>query len=148
MYGFKTGRCIAMGRVTNRPERITLDLSTIDNIKSFTLVYHEDEDVLFIRPEIQRPATSLDWNGEIWLRVDPNSGEVVGMEIDDFEGIFIKKYPQIATIWTEAKPLCHRKTVITDKEPRWEDFVRIVLNLLSDILRDSPHQARLGLSPP
>ena len=66
-------------------DNLHLDISTIKNITEYTLTYHEDEDTLFIRPSIPRPATSFDWNGELWIRVDPINGEIVGLEIDDFE---------------------------------------------------------------
>ena len=71
-------------------ENLKLDFNTIDNITHFVITYHEDEDTLFIRPNVPRPATSFDWNGEIWIRVDPTNGEVLGLEIDDFEAVFLK----------------------------------------------------------
>jgi uncharacterized protein YuzE len=136
-----------MGRVTDDPGGVELDLSTIGNISTFRLVYHEDEDALFLRPEKPRPATSYDWDGEIWLRVDPTNGEIVGLEIDDFEAVFVKKHPEIGVAWHQAKPLCRRKRPSARDRSGWDSFVRMILDLLTNILRDPPKQGRLRLAP-
>ncbi len=136
-----------MGGVTPKPGSVSLNYSTIDNIRGFTVVYHDDEDTLFLRPEAQRAATSYDWDGEIWLRVDPMTGELVGLEIDDFEAVFVKKHPEIARVWKDAKPLCRRKRTTVRDQSGWDTFVRIVLDLVSTILKDPPQQGRLHLAP-
>lgn len=129
-----------MGRIIMELDNIQVDSSTIDNIKSFTPVYHEDEDTFFLRPDKPRRATSFDWNGEIWVRVDPENGEIVGLEIDDFEAVFLKRYPEIANAWKEAKPLCHRKKMQKYEEASWEAFLRIILEFLLAFFRDKPQQ--------
>jgi uncharacterized protein YuzE len=126
--------------VTNK-ENIQLDTNSIKNIKDFVLTYHEDEDTLFIRPNKPRPATSFDWNGEIWVRVNPENGEIVGLEIDDFEAVFLKKYPEIAVAWESVKPSCHRKISRKNQESAWESFSKIVLNFLLTFFRENPYQA-------
>ena len=125
-------------------ENIQVDLSTIKNIEGFVLTYHEDEDSLFIRPDKPRPATSFDWNGEVWIRVDPENGEIVGLEIDDFEAIFLKKNPEIAIAWESVKPSCHRKRSSKSDGSSWESFTRIVLNFLLAFFRENPYQARFN----
>ena len=87
-----------MGTKMTESDNLQLDYNTMNNIKTFTPVYHDDEDTFFLRPEKPHPATSVDWNGEIWVRIDPTNGEVVGLEIEDFEMVFLKKHPEIAAI--------------------------------------------------
>lgn len=125
-------------------DNLQIDYGTMNNIKSFTPVYHKDEDTFFLRPEKPRPATSVDWDGEFWLRVDPESGEVVGLEIEDFETVFLKKHPELASAWKEAKPLCHRKMSHGYVETTWEAFLRIILEFLQTFLKKNPQQASFG----
>lgn len=124
-------------------DNVQMDFSTMDNIKHFVPVYHGDEDILFLRPDKPRPATSIDCNGEIWIRVDPESGEVVGLEIDDFEAIFLKRHPELAEAWAEVKPRRHRKKVIEYTE----SFLLIIFNFLQAFLRDNPQQTSLDVVP-
>ena len=136
-----------MGRESMRPERaIPVNLSTIENIKDFEFTYHDTEDTLFIQPTQPRPAVSMDWHGEMWLRIDLESGDIVGMEIGDFEAFFIKKHPEIAPIWKDAKPLLRRGRVPANRQSRWDDFMQVIVNFLSQILKDSSLQGELGLS--
>ena len=130
-----------------RIENPQIDFTTMENIKKFSLVYHEGEDTLFLRPRKPRPATSFDWDGEIWVRVDPENGEVVGLEIDDFQGVFLRKYPELAKAWEEVKPLYHRKKMKKGEEVSWESFLQIILNFLLGFFRDNPQQASFGMAP-
>jgi hypothetical protein len=131
-----------MGRTNmmNIPQA-PINLDTLKNIESFILVYHEDEDTLFVRPDNPRPATSLDWNGEVWIRIDLESGEVVGLEIDDFEGFFLKKHPELALAWQQVKPLCHRKKKDICEEPLWISFIKIITAFLLQLFRTTPQQS-------
>ncbi len=133
-----------MGREIIGSDSLQIDYDTMNNIKSFTSVYHEDEDTFFLRPEKPRPATSVDWDGEFWLRVDLESGEVVGFEIEDFETVFLKKHPELASAWKEAKPLCHRKRSHSYEETTWEAFLRIILEFLQTFIKKNPQQASFG----
>ena len=125
--------------------QIDFNTLTLDRIKAFQLVYHDDEDVLFIRSDPPRPATSFDVEGEIWIRFDPEMGEVVGFEIEDFEAIFLKKYPELAEAWAEAKPLCHRKNKKKGTDMTWESFLLIIVNFFLAFLRENPQQAELDI---
>ncbi|GAI10756.1 unnamed protein product [marine sediment metagenome] len=133
-----------MGSEIIGSDSLQIDYGTMNNIKSFTPVYHKDEDTFFLGPEKPRPATSVDWDGEFWLRVDPESGEVVGLEIEDFETVFLKKHPELASAWKEAKPLCHRKMSHSYEETTWEAFLRIILEFLQTFLKKNPQQASFG----
>jgi len=108
--GKKERRYIDMGRTAMKLDTPQIDFSTLtlDRMKAFHLVYHDGEDVLFLQPDMPRPATSFDLEGEIWIRLDPETSEIVGLEIEDFEAIFLRKHPEVAQAWVEVKPLCHR----------------------------------------
>ena len=138
-----------MGRTAMKLDTPQIDFSTLtlDRIKAFHLVYHDGEDVLFLQPDPPRPATSFDLEGELWIRFDPETGEIVGLEIEDFEAIFLKKHPEVAQAWAEVKPLCHRKIIKKDTNMTWESFLLIIVNFLLAFFRENPQQMRLGIAP-
>lgn len=107
------------------------------------VVYHKDEDTLFIRSGNPRPAISFDLDGEIWVRIDPDTSNIVGLEIDDFESIFLKKHPELLNVWRQVKSYCLPKKTRKRNGSDWESFIRILLDFLSSLLRDSPQQALL-----
>jgi len=133
-----------MGRKIIDLDSLQIDYDTMNNIESFTPMYHEDEDTFSLHPEKPRPATSVDWDGEFWIRVDPENGEVVGLEIEDFETVFLKKHPDLASAWEEVKPLCHRKRLHGYEETIWDAFLRIILEFLRVFLKENPQQASFG----
>lgn len=130
----------AIMQTDNAPIQVNYD--TIDNIMTFCVVYHEGEDTLFLRPEKPVPATSVDWQGEIWLRVN-QKGEIVGLEVDEFESVFLKRHPEMAKAWREAKTLCHRRQRLKQADPA----LLILLNALKSIFRRTPHQAAFAMIP-
>lgn len=137
-----------MGRKTMKFDTTRIDMSTLaDRAKSFSLVYHDHEDVLFLRPSTPRPAASFDVEGEVWIRFDPETGEIVGLEIDDFEAIFLRKHHELAQAWAEVKPLCHRKTRTQGTDETWECFRLTMLNFFVEFLRQNPPQAELSIVP-
>ena len=121
-----------------------IDVTTLDNIKHFVLTYHEQEDTLFMRPNEARPATSFDCNGEFWLRVAPETGEIVGVEVNDFEAVFLKKHPELAKAWKEVKPVSRRFYSVQkrrrSKDVASEPFSRIISDFLIRFFRDNPCQ--------
>lgn len=54
-------------------------------------------------------ATSIDRDG-VWYRVTPQTGTITGIEIEDFESVFLKKHPELQPSWKQV-----RKIVINDK---------------------------------
>jgi hypothetical protein len=133
-----------MGRtVEQMPFEINFD--SFRTVVNFTPVYHGEEDTFLLRPKEPSPAVSFDWNGEVWLRLNPNNGEIVGFEIDDFESVFLKKHPELASAWKEVKPLCHRKKKTVPQETCWEAFLKIILEFLQSLLKENPQQARLSI---
>ena len=142
MYSNKERGCSDMEKKEIIPESPQIDLTTLDNVKNFTCVYHTGQDVLFIRPLKSRPAISMDWNGEFWIRVEPVSGEIVGIEIEDFETIFLKKHPELVEAWKTAKPRCQKKKP-TDFSG--DSAFLIIWNFLRTLFRDNPKQGTLNL---
>ena len=63
-------------------------------------------------------SIEADEEGDIRLRYDPETGDVHGMEIDDFENHFLKKRPELAAGWAALKPAgkngFHRTPWLTD----------------------------------
>jgi hypothetical protein len=118
-------------------------LNQLSKMTNIECAYYRKEDTLYIRSGAPRPAVSLDLDGEIWLRFDPDTGDIVGLEIDDFESIFLKKHPEISKAWQQAKPHCLAKPpkrVGPDKD----SFLLIILSFLSSFLDAHPPQARLA----
>ena len=75
---------------------LDIDWSTKNNILNFKAEYNKRRDILFIYSERDRPAVSIDCDGEYWVRVDPLNGEILGIEIEDFKRVFLKKHPEIS----------------------------------------------------
>ena len=94
--------------------------------------------VLFVE---NRPATSIDTDveGEVLIRCDTETGDVIGVEIEGFERSFICKYhPELADAWAALKPEeddgLHNSAWLTDDAAL--DYARS--------LRDKAHQGTLG----
>ena len=130
-----------MGK-TGIGEEFTLNLNTLHLLTDYIPVYHQEEDTLFIRPVRTVPCVSYDWDGEFWIRVKPDTGEISGIEIENFEKIFMKKefmkmYPEIRQTWRKIKPLCAQRksqTCHDDIKP----FLRAMTNLISDMVKHNP----------
>ena len=106
---------------------------TLKNFMSFCPVYLEDIDTLIFQPEKPIPAVSVDCQGDFMLRIDPKTKEIVGIEIEDFEGYFIVKYPAFAPVWKQMKKSikknkCENETLNT--------FLTIVQELLKEIVKN------------
>ena len=87
-------------------DRYGVDWNTRDNILHFDVVYNEKLDILSMHFKENRPAVSVDLAGEIWVRIDVQTGEILGIEIEDFKNIFLKKHPEIAKSKNSyAKPI-------------------------------------------
>lgn len=117
--------------------QIELDNSTVHieslkrNMKSFVPLYLQDIDTLIFQPEKPIPAISVDCNGDMYLRVDPKTKEIVGVEIEDFEEYFIVKYPKFAPIWKETKGLIKKQHL---ENENLTAFLTIVQELLNDLV--------------
>jgi len=54
------------------------------------LIYDEETDILHIALGTAREAISIERDDEVFLRVDPNSGELLGLTILNFRDGFLK----------------------------------------------------------
>jgi uncharacterized protein YuzE len=87
-------------------DRFGIDWNTGDNILDFDVFYDEKSDILSMQSKENRSAVSVDLSGEFWVRIDPQTGEIIGLEIEDFKNIFLKKHPEIAKSKnTYARPI-------------------------------------------
>lgn len=83
-----------------------IDWKTLSNIFDFTVDYNEETDILYLQSKDERPAVSVDCDGEFWCRVDPKTGEILGIEIEDFQSVYLKKHPEIIKQMTaDVKPI-------------------------------------------
>ena len=67
------------------------------------LDYERRWDILYLSLREPRPAASMDVDGQIWARVIPDSGEIVGFEIEEFEHRFLAHHPDLAAAWRAAR---------------------------------------------
>jgi hypothetical protein len=126
-------------------EDFKFNLTTLKTLSKYVPVYHEGQDTLFIRPEKPLPATSVDWNGEVWIRVSLDTGDIIGLEIEYFESVFLNKHPEVAKVWKDVKPYCTRRKVKVHDYDICESFIRMIIELLNDIFRNNPQQATFSI---
>jgi len=132
-------------------ENPNIDFSTLKNTKDFTVVYHRDTDILVIRPIKSRPVTLVDWNGELWVRVDPITGEVLGLEVEDFASVFLKKHPDIKSAWCEVMSERHffrtlgMRNTKKQEEVSSESLLRIVFSFFTSFFSNNPCQVSLSI---
>jgi hypothetical protein len=87
---------------------------------------------------------SFDVGGHLWLRFDPETHEVVGVEIEDFEKVFLVKFPELRAGWERDKP-SQIKLYRRDESPLAE-YLRFLLLHIQNILKNHPHQRELPLA--
>ncbi len=105
---------------------------TLDALKKMTLRYNSDEDVLYLKDDNNVPAVSYDWNGEIWVRFEPVSRKVIGLEIEDFESAFIRKHPKFAKTWKTVKLSFNRKGKPIDENNASRSFVALLVSFFEE----------------
>ncbi|MFC1939128.1 DUF2283 domain-containing protein [Chloroflexota bacterium] len=76
-------------------ETIQIDWNTLSNLQDCESHYDKATDTLLIQSKEARPAVSVDCDGDFWIRVDPHSGEILGVEIEDFKKVFLKRYAKL-----------------------------------------------------
>ena len=65
----------------------------------------EEVDSLLVLFAENQPATSQDVDGELWIRYDSCNGHIIGIEVDDFERLFLVEFhPELARGWRRLKP--------------------------------------------
>ena len=103
-------------------------------INSFARSYDKQRDILFIYKTPKRPAVSFDVGGHFWIRIDPVSGEVLGLEFEDFEQVFLARYPELRLGWEKIKPR------IIKRNNGVAEYLRLLLLSAQEILKEHPHQ--------
>ena len=88
--------------IVNRQES-TIDINTLDNCINFQISYDKELDTLYLSDQPVQPATSIDWDGELWFRVIPENGKITAIEIEDYELVFLKKHPELDPPWRQVK---------------------------------------------
>ena len=121
---------------------------SLANLLSSIPSYHSDEDTFFISPQVHSPAVSYDIDGELWIRFDPQTKEIVGLEIEHFESIFLKKHPELSNLWREVKPYCvNKKTRLSNnKKDVCDSFILILVEFFSNLMKNSPQQSAFGFA--
>lgn len=74
-----------------------------DVLAGFKLAYDRKYDTLFVRPEPPQSAISVAVTDQAWLRIDPDTLELVGVEIEDFARVFLENHPELLGGWEEWK---------------------------------------------
>jgi uncharacterized protein YuzE len=144
MLEYKKGRCINMGIQVKEYPNLNIKLESIKNLENIMPSYDKKFDTFFISPSKPVPAVSVDWNGEFWLRVASN-GDVVGLEVENFEKVFLVKYPEVKVIWKDVKHICikNEKKLTKKSLKECEPFLRILLTFLSELFKTHPSQQTL-----
>ena len=114
----------------------SIEAPTVDMLKSderrtsaFKLSYDGKWDVLFIREEPKQAAVSLPVGQDAWLRYNPQTLEIVGAEVEDFEKVFLVRHPNLKADWKQIKPYVtkHRPSV-------GDDLVEQIAALIHQVL--------------
>ena len=105
--------------------------------------YDRRRDTLFMRYGPKRPAVSLDVGGQLWLRFEPETGEVLGVEIEDFEKVFLVHNPEMRRGWNERKP---RVIKWPQRDPdSIAEYLRVLLLFIQRMFQQHPHQRPLPI---
>lgn len=123
------------------PHNMPIPDLTWDPDSTFERFYDKDRDVLSLYKEPKRPAVSLDIGGHFWVRFDPTSGEVVGLEFEDFERVFLVRYPELRVGWEGIKPKIIKKT---KRQYSTADYLKMLLLFIQGIVKDHPNGGNLN----
>lgn len=125
--------------IVNRQES-TIDINTLDNCVNFQISYDKELDTLYWSDKPVQPATSVDWNGELWFRVIPENGRITAIEIEDYERVFLKKHPDLAPPWNQVK----KKVANNKGDASVSTFGSILFSFIKNWLKQHPKQAEMG----
>lgn len=123
---------MAMGSEVRELNNNTVKLESFNKMSSFIPLYLEDVDTLIFQPKVPIPAISVDCEGDLLLRVDPHTKEIVGVEIEDFENYFIVKYPALAPLWKGMKGSIKRNKCQNEE---LTTFLTIIQDMLNELVK-------------
>ncbi len=69
------------------------------NLAAVRVSYDAEGDTLQLKFSPPRPALTIDWQGGLSLRVNPETGDVYGVEIEDFSTHYLRLHPDVAAKW-------------------------------------------------
>ncbi len=107
----------------------------------FKRSYDKQRDILFVHLEPKRPAVSLDVGGYLWIRFDPETEEVVGVEIEDFEQVFLVKFPELRLMWKDLKPRIVKPPF--RKRNTIDEYLQLLFRFIKNLLNTHPPQLTL-----
>ncbi len=131
--------------LADSPEKI-IDIPelnwNVDEFPKFARSFDSERDILFVHKSPKPAAISLDVGGHLWIRYIPVTGEVVGLEIEDFEAVFLARYPELHLSWEKVKPFITKQS----KGRTIADYIKLLVLFVQDIWREHPHQRQLVMS--
>jgi hypothetical protein len=71
--------------------------------RCLVLRYDAKRDTLLLAQGNPGPALSVDLDNGVWLRYEPESNQVVGIEIEDYSRTFLRTHPALARQWRTAR---------------------------------------------
>ena len=110
-------------------------------IDTFVRSYDSERDILFAHTMPKRPAMAMDVGGHLWIRFDPETHEVIGIEIEDFERVFLVKYPELSLGWTEDKPKITKP--LRNDVGSVSEYLRFLIMYVKGMLEHHPLQTSL-----
>lgn len=89
-----------MGKININPTDVSSFLKYGDKL---IVDYNKKRDILFMQVKNPPPAISIDCDGMFWVRINPENKEVVGIEIEGYRKVFLKRCRKLERIEPEPK---------------------------------------------
>ena len=109
----------------------------LDARKHWVMEYDKALDTLYLHPGKPKPGLGVGNRG-IWIQVHPTTGEIVGLQIEDFQKVFLAQHPDFANAWKQMKS---KATPQAQKETWLEVLVKFIRGLMDG--NGHPQQPRL-----
>src|SRR6476646_4567398 len=93
MAGLKHGAPLVVGAPPHFPDAAELNAE-----------FDQAHDTLMLSVKNAPPAISHDMDGEVWLRIVRETGQIVGFEFEDFERVFLRNHPEVVSEWHRVRP--------------------------------------------
>lgn len=82
------------------------DAITFGRLHTWTLAfyYRKEDDFLSIRAPWSQQGSWVELPDNVRIKVDPQTGEALELQIKDFRRNFLAKRPDLAPLWGQVKP--------------------------------------------